>query len=415
MPNSFTFVQNTGTPFEENKSDVTTISDLTVQLLNLGSQPTNGAAYGSTIDTSADVNQGTPVTVSDYDKIQVIFRDASTGAQLFKSAPLDVDSLEVADLAYAAAQQQVTEVDLPDPDTDESWTIKVVNEESGQQPYEYRSVEIEVVSGDSVADAVDKFIDQFQAREDGINDYDGSSVYAGDDQEATVTVNTFNAGDDFTLTIDGTGYTETAATDQATTFTNFVDNFQDSIFSNHGVRVSVDSNDDLLLQMVDGKLTLTDAGDLDVATTGSLDVALTDASTKTLLRLEAKDLGDIFSVATQDFEADSITVTQNPTLGQGTYEYVKKAEEVNAASSGRYVQQSPLLGKQPEFPTYADSSGKYDLLTLTADGDYEKAINKSRQKLQYTIALESAVVSNATGSNPEDFITWFDPKIVAQG
>lgn len=410
------FVQNTGTAFEDGgTTDFTQVPDLTVQVVNVGRDVTNGAAYGETIDTSADV--GNSLDVSDYTKIKLLFYDASEKLVL-QSGPLDVSTLEVSDLSYTAVQQQVTFVEIPAPSSDDFWTIKITDEESGAQPYPRRSYEIEVESADSAPDAINKFITSINSREDSINDYLGSSVYAGDDQVATVTIDTFNGGDDFTLTIDGSSYTETADTDQATTFANFVSSYQTTIFDTHGVRVSVDSNDDLQLEMVNGQLTLTDAGDLDVATTGTLAVTLTDASTKTELRLEAKEVGDIFDVATQEFDPVNINTATTPTTGVGTYEQVSEHERKTRGNLGRYVQSTNILGSLEEPKTYAKTDGNYDLLNVTAKGDYDRSMLKDNDRNQYVIALESAVVANATDTDSnsvEDYIDWFSPKIIASG
>jgi len=282
--NQFTFVQNKGAAFRDSgTSDLISLAngatDKTVQLVDLST--------GQTIDTSTG-------SVTDYNEVQLVFADSSTEAKIFTSIPLDTSSLEVVETPYSAPQPQKTDIELPDgPTGGGTFGIKVVNEESGQQPYEYRYFEVEVEDGEAAGDIVDKFVNLIESQADGINGYQGSSVTASKDT--------------------------------------------------------------------------------------------------TELELTAKENGDIFSVAYQGFDPVNVDLAQTPSLGQGTYEYVKRAEEVNRASSGRYAQQSQLLGTQPEFPTYADPNNQYDLLTFTVDGDYEKAINKSNQKIQYVVALKTGL------------------------
>lgn len=313
------FVQNTGTAFEDDgTTDLTGIPDLSVQLVNLGRDVDGGYAYGETIDTSAEVVAGR--TIEDYDTVQLVFRDGDTEAEVFKSAPLDVATLEVSDVAYAAPAEQVTEVEIPSgPTGGDFWTIKITNLESGAQPFDYRSYEVEVEDGEAAADIVQKFVDAINNREDSINDFEGSSVTAA-----------VNSGD------------------------------------------------------------------------------------STILDLTANDVGDIFDVATQEFDAVSIDTTTNPTIGQGTYEQVLDYEERTRGTLGRYVQPNNILGALEQPTLYADTSGEYDLLNISAENDYDKGMNKSIQRLVYMVALESAVVGNATVTNTdEDYIEFLAPKIVA--
>lgn len=308
------FVQNTGTAFEDGgTTDFTGIPDLSVQLVNAGKDVTNGSAYGETIDTATDVNTNS-LTVADYDKIQLVFRDSNTDAEVFKSPVLEVDTLEVSDLLYTPSQVQVTEVEMPAaPTGGETFTLKITNLESGAQPFEYRSYEIEAEDGDSAANVVTKFVAAINSREDSINDFEGSSVTAA-----------VNNGD----------------------------------------------------------------------------------STK--LDLTANDVGDVFDVATQNFDPVSVSTT-NPTMGVGTYEQVLRAEENTRGTLGRYVQSTNILGSLPEPPTYADPANNYDLLNITAENDYDQSMNKSVQRITYLVALEESSVAT---SNYTDFL---DPKIVASG
>jgi len=134
------------------------------------------------------------------------------------------------------------------------------------------------------------------------------------------------------------------------------------------------------------------------------------------LILTANQVGDIFDVATRNFDP-SITTNTNPTDGVGTYEQVSKYEQNDRGTLGNYVQSTNLLGSLPEDPEYAHPSGEYDLLTFSFPGDSEKAVNKSIDSQHYIVALEAAVLGNATESSgdagTDDFVEFFDPVIVS--
>lgn len=135
-----------------------------------------------------------------------------------------------------------------------------------------------------------------------------------------------------------------------------------------------------------------------------------------VLELTGDDVGDIFDVATRNFEADSITEVNGSNLGVGTYEQVSKYEQDDRGTLGNYVQSTNLLGSLPDDPEYADSSGEYDLLTFEFPGDSNQAVNKSIDPQYYVVALESSVVSAATEANGDasidDFREFFDPVTV---
>lgn len=317
------FVQNSGTAFEENVSDLTSFTDQTVQVINAGpTEPTNGAAEGETINTSADV--GNSLDVTDYDNIRLAFRDSTVEASLDQSPLIPTSDLEVSLLSYAAPQQQVSEVQLPTTATvDETWRVKVTNEESGNQPFPRRSFEVTAEASDSTENVVDKFVSTINnAPDSAINDFN------------PVTVTASKSGTDtLVLTADG--------------------------------------------------------------------------------------IGDIFDVATDGFEEVSLSVTTNPTDGVGTYEQVSKYEEDDRGTSGRYVQNTNLLGSLPEPPAYADPNGQYTLHTFQFPGDSEKAVNKSIARMHYIVALESAVMANQTeansDANTDDYVEFFNPVVVASG
>lgn len=318
------YVQNTGTAFEDNSSDLTTVPSKTVQLVNAGdtdpggSDPA-GADPGQTIDTSADVGAG--LDISDYDAVRLLFRDADILDGLIDQSPvIPVSELSVSDLAYAAPAIQQTDVEVPSgPSGGAFWTLKITNLESGNQPFQRRSFEVEVGDNESASDIAQKFADAINEAEDSINDWEGASVTAN--------------------------------------------------------------------------------------------------ANSAVVEITAKEAGDIFDVATRNFdEVSNSTVTQ-PTPGVGTPDQVARREADDDGTLGRYVESTNLLGSIEGPATYTDPAGQYDLLTFTFDGDSEKAVNKSIARQTYMVALESAVVANATtgGNSTNDYIDFLSPVIDASG
>jgi len=312
------YTQNAGTAFEDTSSDLTTVPNRTVQLINAGRSTVGNAAPGDAIDTSEEVvTNGNDITA--FDEVRLFFRDADIRDGLIDQSPvIPVSELVMSDLTYTAPAQQQTDVDIPAASADGFWSIKIVNVESGNQPFEYRTFEVEVSNGDSASTVAQAFADAINEAEDQINDYEGASVTANN-----------NAG---------------------------------------------------------------------------------------VLELTADDVGDIFKVATQGFEANSITTVTDPTEGVGTPEQVQRYEADDDGTLGRYVESTNLLGSIEGPATYADPSGQYDLLTFTFDGDSEKAVNKSIARQTYIVALESAVIGNATdagGATGPDFAEFFAPVIEA--
>jgi len=295
------YVQNNGNFSEDGSSDLTTGPDKTAHLVNAGPATTADTDVGDAIDIAAENTNTNDITT--FDNVRLAFRD---GDFLDQSPVIPVSDLVVSDLTYTAPSQQQTDVDIPAASADGFWSIKIVNVESGNQPFEYRTFEVEVSNGDSATTIAQAFADAINEAEDQINDYEGASVTANN-----------NAG---------------------------------------------------------------------------------------VLELTADDVGDIFKVATQGFEANSITTVTDPTEGVGTPEQVQRYEADDDGTLGRYVESTNLLGSLPEPPTYVQSGGQYDLLTFTFDGDSEKAVNKSIARQTYVVALESAVITNSTG-----FDTFLDP------
>jgi len=412
-------VQNDGTPFEQNVSNLNDVNDLTVQLRNAGdTQPTNGAAVGDTIDTSADL--GNSLDITDYDAVQLVFRDQSNS--LVETSPvIPTGDLEISQLAYTRPSQQVTTVDFPSaPASDDFWTVKITDLEQGHQPFNRRSYEVEVLSSFSNEQIVEAFVDAINDREDQINDFQGASVYAGVEYgtNASVSLSGLANGDTFDLTIEGTTYsTEEVNTDEEETFREFVFEHGDTILDQHGVafRVDENGNSDLTIYQVEGyDLTLTDAGTLDAAVTGTGSATLTDASMSSeVLRLTAIDTGDIFDVATRNFNADSVTTRFSPNDGVGTPAQISDYEREDRGTLGNYVQSTNLLGSLPTDPEYGQSSARYDLFTFQFPGDAEKAVNKTVERIHYIVALERTALNNATESNGtagvDDFTEFFDP------
>jgi len=311
------YTQNTGTAFEDASSDLTTVPDKTVQLVNAGRSTVGNAAPGDAIDVATEFESNSN-TISDFDEVRLLFRDADIRDGLIDQSPIvPVSELVMSDLTYTAPQQQQTDVDIPAASVDDFWAIKIVNVESGNQPFEYRTFEVEVSNGDSASTIAQAFADAINNAEDQINDYEGASVTANN-----------NAG---------------------------------------------------------------------------------------VLELTADDVGDIFNVATSGFEANSISTVTNPTEGVGTPEQVQRYEADDDGTLGRYVESTNLLGSIEGPATYADPSGQYDLLTFTFDGDSEKAVNKSIARQTYVVALESAVIGNATtGADAAiNFAEFFAPVIEA--
>lgn len=299
------YVQNTGNFSEDGSSDLTTVPDKTVHLVNYGPSTTADTKVGDAIDIAAENTDTNDITA--FDNIRLLFRD---GDYIDQSPVIPVSELEVSDLTYTDPQQQQTDVDIPTPSSDGFWTIKITNVESGNQPFERRSFEIEVLSGDTASNVSQKFADAINQAEDQINDYKGASVTAN------------NAS---------------------------------------GV-----------------------------------------------LELTANDTGDIFDVATRNFEPNSISTPTNPTSGTGTYEQVHRYEQDDDGTVGRYVESTNLLGSLPGPAKYANKNGNYDLLTFTFHGDSDNTVNKSIARQTYIVALESAVITNSTG-----FDTFLDPVTVA--
>lgn len=339
---------------------------------------------GNSIDLSSN-------SISDYSKLQIV--RGETYPRI--SSLLDGSKITVNELAYAAPAKQVATVDIGTISQDDYLTIRTDNREQGYEPRDRRSYEIEALSGDSEADLIDKFVDAINSREDSINGYEGSSVYAGTDQTVTVEIDTFNGGDTETVTIDGTDYTETLDTDEATTHANFVASHADSIRSTHGLRVEVDGNDDLLFTMVEGNLDLTSGGDFSASADGSSSVTVTYASAAPdLLRLEAKEFGQIFDVgyyANDDSTSWSPTVTVDTTYaeGNGSYEQVKSFEESVFGNLGRYVQDDGILGRQEDPEVFAVKGNTYDIIVLRHPNDNDANINPSFEYQDIVLALET--------------------------
>jgi hypothetical protein len=137
------------------------------------------------------------------------------------------------------------------------------------------------------------------------------------------------------------------------------------------------------------------------------------------LTLTADDVGDIFDVATRNFDASSINTTSRPDDGVGTPAQIREFERKDNGTLGRYVQSTNLLGSLPGPEEYVQSNGEYNLLTFQFPGDSEQAVNKTIARQHYVVALEAAVVGNATESagdgGTDDFEEFFDPVIIASG
>lgn len=420
------FVQNSNTAFEQNVSNYNDINDLTVQVANVGdAEPSSGASTGETIDTSADLGSGLDVT--DYDEVQLVFRDASNSI-VDVSPPIPVSDLEASWLLYFYPSQQVTNVNFPSsPASDDRWTVKVTDLEKGHQPFPRRSYEVLVESGFTNEQIVEAFVDAINNREDQINNYQGASVLAGVTYgtDAHVALGTPSTGDDFNLTVESTQYTTAVVGgDELQTFYDFYNEHADTILQNHGVdiRVDVGGNSDLFIYQAEGYgLDLSFGNDIDASITGGNGTSIastTDASGTEELRLQGENVGDIFDVATRNFEEDSITTQFTPNDGVGTYEQVSSYEEKDRGTSGRYVQSTNVLGSLPAPPSYANQNGRYDLFTFQFPGDSDKGVNKTIDRQHYIVALEQAVMNNASTSNGtsgvEDFTEFFNPVIISQ-
>jgi hypothetical protein len=292
------YVQNSGTAFGDSSSDLTTVPDLSVQLVDV--------ATGEALDLSAE--EGNSNNITTYDNVRLLFRD---GDYVDQSPVIPTADLEITDFDYDAPQQQEVEVTVPSgPVGGDSWALKVTMVDSGNQPYPRRSYEIQVDDGESASSIATKFANAINnAIQSEINDYNEPSVSAS------------------------------ASSDVVT--------------------------------------------------------------------ITADEVGDIFDVATIDFDASGITTTENPTDGVGTPQQVDRYESDDDGTVGRYVQSTNLLGSLDGPATYVDSAGEYDLLTFTFPGDSEKAVNKSIADQTYIVALESAVT--------KDYSSFFDPRIVASG
>jgi hypothetical protein len=189
------YVQNSGTAFEDdgvNLNNYTSITDQSVQVIDADAEPE------ATIDVSADYN-GSSNFVTDYDHIRLVFRD---GEDVDVSPVIDVSSLEVSDLTYAAPQQQEVEVEVPSgPVGGGTWGIKVTALESGAQPYPRRTYEVEVDDSEAAGDIATKFADAINnAPTSQINDYNEPSVEASA-SGAVVTITATEVGDIFDVAV----------------------------------------------------------------------------------------------------------------------------------------------------------------------------------------------------------------------
>jgi len=306
---------------------------------------------------------------------------------------LDAEDLRVDSLAYQAPSAQVTEVDVGTVSEDTFLSLKITNLEQGYEPYDRRTFEIEALSGDTEVDIITKFADAFLSRPDAIMGEEGSTVLAaGNASVEFVPSSAGGSANPATITIDGQSYDIQWDTDKTTTVSNFIDANAGVILSRHGIRLSENGDNNLVLTFVNNALTVNDVSHDDNSGSLDSDTDLAQNNTAaTALRLEAKENGEIFDVAAIGLEP-TITAVTDPVEGSGTGEQVREMESrVTAVTTGRYNVEDPVLGSLDDVDLFADEANTYDLVILRQETDYNRAINKSARWQDVVLALETGL------------------------
>jgi len=375
-------IQNSGTVGGNGTADPTAVTDGEIEVF-----PSDN---GASIDLSSGSYTG---------EDSILLALGGPGNEVTTTSILDTSKLSISKLTYTAPSAQVTTVNVGTVSADQELTIKVQNLEQGFQPFPFGNFTADALASDSEADIIAKFIDQILSRESSeiVNGEEARTVYAGTDQVSQVALASGTSGDS-PITIDGIDYNANWDTDASTTADNFISNHKDTIWDRHGIRVTKDGSNNLDFAFVNTRLTHSDLSVSD----GSTNLTLTEQQGITVLRLEAEDFGEIFTVATSaDGGWDpTVTTTADPTEGNGTFDHIDEAFKDTYGSMSRYAQNTNLLGKLDLPDSPAASGNTYDVYVFRHENDNDRNINKSFEYQTILVAVESGLTTT-------NFDSWF--------
>ncbi len=145
-----------------------------------------------------------------------------------------------------------------------------------------------------------------------------------------------------------------------------------------------------LAQRIADKINANERATVSVAVAGSV------------LTLTADEAGEVFEIGLTGkfFNDATVTVTNNPSTGNGSAESVKIAELATRGTYTRYNQEDNLLGSVDDPPTFADGSLNYDMFNVLHENDNDTAINRSFAYNQILIAVATGLDT----ANLENFL-----------
>jgi hypothetical protein len=343
---------------------------------------TDGVIAAFNAKTGAGVNLANALAAGSE-----IFLVLGDDTEPVKTAPLKKESILVEKKAYAAPVKQSTAFTIPaGPTGGAFYNIKVRviralegtdRTVDGAEPFPTTNFELKVAASEGAAAIIGRFMPlinrsdvqyPFEARSNKINTL-----------TLTGTSGTAN------VTIDGTVYLATFATDLTTTAANFVTAHAAAILSAHGYTVTSSAADVIFTQ------TKGNAGDPTIANvSGNLAGSNVATQAATQLIIYAKAFRTIFVTAIDGFTS-TITVTPY-SEGSGYGQYVREMEEGTRGTYSDYYQETGLLGELSDGPEInATTTGNYLLYVVRVPNDQEDSINRSFKYSEIVLALGSAV------------------------